>query len=195
MHPCDDSALKPWQSIWNWPWKMPPSVPWTISDPRSDIIRELPPSWRGIWRAGCRASSFRSGTIGWIPRRSAPCSMENADPRAPFGWIPGKDNYRPYRYITDCALFHENIRVRCRRCGRSKIFSGYALWWLFERKRWDDSLKIAGRRFRCSNLRCASAARGRLGVELTVTRDDPTGPQPSLPDERAWKRLVNRNRS
>lgn len=121
--------------------------------------------------------------------------MENADPRAPYGWIPGKENYRPYRHITDCALFHENVRVQCRRCRAEKIFSGYALWWLFEKRGWDDSLRSARRRFRCVRCSYDPKNRGRAAVELSLTRDEATGPQPPMPDEREWKRLVNRQRS
>jgi hypothetical protein len=121
--------------------------------------------------------------------------MENADRRAPYGWIPGKENYRPYRHITDCALFHANVRVRCQHCRSEKIFSGYALWWLFHRRRWDDALRTAGRRFRCANCSYAAKGRGRLAAEVSVTGDEPTGRQPPLPDEREWKRLVNRQRS
>ena len=121
--------------------------------------------------------------------------MENADPRSPFGWIPGKESYRPYRHITDCALFHSNVRVTCRRCRNTKIFSGYALWWLFSRKRWDDTLKTAGRRFRCSRCCYDAIGRRRAMVEVSVTRAEPTGRQPPMPDEREWKRLVNRQRS
>ena len=121
--------------------------------------------------------------------------MEQNDRRAPYGWIPGKENYRPYRHITDCALFHENLRVKCRGCSNEKIFSGYALWWLFHRKGWDDSLKIAGRRFRCIRCSYAAKGRGRSAVDLSLTRKEATGPQPPMPDERDWKRLVNRTRS
>ena len=121
--------------------------------------------------------------------------MADADRRAPYGWIPGKENYRPYRHITDCALFHENLRVKCRRCPNEKIFSGYALWWLFHRKRWDDSLRVAGRRFRCTRCSYEATGRSRSRVELSLTRDEATGPQPPMPDEREWKRLVNRTRS
>ena len=121
--------------------------------------------------------------------------MESADRKAPFGWIPGKENYRPYRHITDCALYHENVRVRCQRCRAEKIFSGHALWWLFFKKRWDDALRTAGRRFRCTSCSYDSRGRARSRVELSITRDAPTGPQPPMPDEREWKRLVNRTRS
>ena len=121
--------------------------------------------------------------------------MENADPRAPYGWIPGKENYRAFRHITDCALFHENVRVACRRCGNEKIFSGYALWWLFHKRGWDDALRNAKRRFRCVNCSYEVTNRRRGVVELSLTREEATGPQPPRPDEREWKRLVNRQRS
>jgi hypothetical protein len=120
--------------------------------------------------------------------------MTGADRRAPFGWIPGKEHYRPFRHITDCALYHENLRVTCPRCGNSKVFSSHALWWLFHKRRWDDALRSAGRRFRC--LVCDGArGQARATAALTITRDNPTGPQPPMPDEREWKRLVNRQRS
>jgi hypothetical protein len=121
--------------------------------------------------------------------------MENVDPRAPFGWIPGKESYRAYRHITDCALFGANVRVTCRQCRSAKIFRGYALWWLFHRKRWDDSLQTAGRRFRCSNCCYNQIGRRFRGVDLSVTEEEPTGPQPPMPDRYVWKRLVNRHRS
>src|SRR5687768_12049480 len=121
--------------------------------------------------------------------------MENADRRAPFGWIPGKENYRPFRHITDCALFHENVRVKCRNCRAEKIFSGYALWWLFHKRGWDDALKTAGRRFRCVSCSYAVKSKSGAGAELSITREEPAGPQPPMPDEREWKRLVNRTRS
>jgi len=120
--------------------------------------------------------------------------MENAERQAPYGWIPGKEHYRPYRHITDCALFHANVRVKCARCGSDKIFSGYSLWWLFHRRNWDDRLRTAGRRFRCTNCCYASKQKERPAVELSVTYDRPTGRHPPLPDEREWKRLVNRQR-
>lgn len=121
--------------------------------------------------------------------------MESFDRRAPFGWIPGKENYRPYRYITDCALFHENVRVKCRSCSAEKVFSGYALWWLFHKRGWDDTLKTAGRRFRCINCSYEVKNRRRTMAELSITCDEPTGRQPPMPDEREWKRLINRQRS
>ena len=121
--------------------------------------------------------------------------MANADPKAPYGWIPGKENYRPYRDLTDCALFHKNLRVKCRGCGAEKVFSGYALWWLFHKRGWDDSLRAAGRRFRCVSCSYGTRRRERSAVELSITHDTATGPQPPMPDEREWKRLVNRTRS
>jgi hypothetical protein len=120
--------------------------------------------------------------------------MENADRRAPYGWIPGKENYRPYRYITQCALFHSNVQVQCRICRNRKIFSGYALWWLFHRKQWDDALKTAGQRFRCARCCYSKIGRRSRSVEISVTNEPPTGPQPPMPDGREWKRLVSRNR-
>lgn len=117
-----------------------------------------------------------------------------SDRRAPFGWQPGREGYRAYTHITDCALFHRNIRLTCRHCGHARVLSGYALWWLFERKGWDDRLTGIGARFRC-DLCWAHHRRNVRNPQAEVTQDGTSGPQPPMPCEREWKRLVSRHRS
>jgi hypothetical protein len=87
-----------------------------------------------------------------------------------------------------CALFHRTIILRCTRCGHSRKLDAIALWWLFERKRWDDDLREARRRFYCP--RCGRSRR----PTLTVSEEPPEGEQPPYPDEREWKRLKSRFR-
>jgi hypothetical protein len=121
----------------------------------------------------------------------------SADRRAPHGWLPGREQYRAYRTITDCALFHRNLAVSCQRCKRKTVFDGHALWWLFERRGWDDRLIAISRRFRCTACTRAKGAgprRSEATVTVTVTEAPATVPLP-MPDERAWKRLVSRQRS
>lgn len=117
-----------------------------------------------------------------------------SDRRAPYGWQPGKEQYRAFTHITDCALFHRNLKLTCKRCGHVRVLSGHALWWLFERKGWDDRLTAIGARFRCAI--CWSTARTisrQPGIDVV---EEPTiGAQPPMPSERDWKRLVSRQRS
>ena len=105
-----------------------------------------------------------------------------------------RDGERPLRHLAECALHHRNLKLVCRRCRHVRILQGHAVWWLFERRHWDDRLDRVARRFWCT--RCwLSRKRRQHGPELVVTRDAPTGDPWPLPDEREWKRLVQRYRS
>lgn len=48
---------------------------------------------------------------------------------------------RKLRNIEHCALHRRTIEVTCLRCNRVKRFDAVALWWLFEKRHWDDGLK------------------------------------------------------
>lgn len=88
------------------------------------------------------------------------------------------------------ALYRWNVRVSCT-CGRTAVFHGGALWWLFERNGWSDRLQDAPKRFTCEICRSG----GRRGLpRLQKTRDEATRPL-KMPDEREWKRLVSRYRA
>jgi hypothetical protein len=117
-----------------------------------------------------------------------------SDRRAPFGWLPGREQHRGYTHITDCALFHRNLQLTCTRCAHVRVLSGHALWWLFERKGWGDRLIEIGRRFRCTACWERDRTVSRR-PRVAVVEDHPSGPQPAMPDEREWKRLVSRQRS
>lgn len=71
---------------------------------------------------------------------------------------------------------------------------GLGLWWLFERKRWPDELWKVGDRCYCS--RCWQLGRGKVRrPAILLTHEQPEGPLFPAPDERTWKRIVNRQRS
>ena len=49
----------------------------------------------------------------------------------------------PIRDLFDAAVRHETIKVSCQ-CGNVGIFDPHALWYLFERRGWNDRLADAG---------------------------------------------------
>ena len=120
--------------------------------------------------------------------------MQHADHNAPYGWIPGRERNLAFRTVTDCALYRRNISLSCRQCRHVRVFDGRCLWWLFERRRWNDELKGIGRRFWCSDCQMAKARKVR-DPTLTITEDTPTGAVLPWPSDRDWKRLVSRYRS
>jgi hypothetical protein len=96
------------------------------------------------------------------------------------------------RCLEHCALHRRTITLTCPACGRARRLDAVALWWLFRRKRWDDRLPAAYRRFRCA----ACAGTGRIvRPRGAITRDPPDDDQPPYPDRPTWRRLVSRYRS
>ena len=97
------------------------------------------------------------------------------------------------RCLQHCALHRRTIRLTCRRCGRERRLDAAALWWLFERKGWNDALPQAIGRLYCQA--CAQAGHPRSRFRFEITRETPDADQPPYPDEREWKRIVSRYRS
>ncbi|SNT20889.1 hypothetical protein SAMN06295912_1598 [Sphingomonas laterariae] len=96
--------------------------------------------------------------------------------------------------LQHAALYHFNIRVVCPSCRRVRIFQGHQLWWLFERRRWNDRLEEVPRRLSCSRCWVADHRKVRP-IRVSLVKDLPTGDELPWPDERAWKRVVSRYRS
>ncbi|WP_157216078.1 hypothetical protein [Flavisphingomonas formosensis] len=96
-------------------------------------------------------------------------------------------------HIQHVALYRKNLRLTCPRCGVSKIHNGAHLWWLFQQKRWDDSMRVVPLRFRCGN--CFQQGHGRIRPKVEIVEEDETGPQFPAPDEREWRRMISRFRS
>jgi hypothetical protein len=106
----------------------------------------------------------------------------------------GRESYPPIRSITECALYHFNLKLTCRSCGHVRVFQGHCLWWLFHRRRWDDHLDKAGDRFWCRpcwSKRCSKVK----GPKIERVKEEPTGEPLPWPQEREWKRVVARYRS
>ncbi|MEO9130047.1 MAG: hypothetical protein ABI240_02435 [Sphingomonas sp.] len=99
-----------------------------------------------------------------------------------------KDGVRIAVSIFEAAAFHYSVKATCRSCGHGNVFHPHGLWWLFQRKGWDDALRDAPRRFRC--IRC-----GKTGATLALVTDEPTIKRLPMPPAHEWKRAVNRFRS
>lgn len=93
--------------------------------------------------------------------------------------------------IFEAAAWMYTLKATCS-CGHASVFHPHALWWRFHRAGWDDALGQARKRFYCSvcwhrHCRKVSPARFEPG------KHTPTLHLP-LPDDREWKRAVNRYR-
>lgn len=96
--------------------------------------------------------------------------------------------------LQHAALYNYNIRVACSACPHVRVFQGHQLWWLFERRRWNDRLEDVPRRLWCT--RCAFGNRRKVKpTTVTLVKEAATGDELPWPDERVWKRVVSRYRS
>lgn len=99
---------------------------------------------------------------------------------------------RRLRTLEQCALHKRTLRLSCTRCDHVRVIDAVCLWWLFNRRGWDDGLDAVAGHLRCA--RChddGTTTRPRI----TVGREPPTGEALPYPDEATWKRLVSRYRS
>ena len=101
-----------------------------------------------------------------------------------------RDLAKPIRDLFDAAVRHRTIKVSCA-CGNVGIFDPHALWWLFERKGWNDRLTAVSQRMRC--LQCYAAKRKRTLAALELTSAAHTRQLP-MPDIIEWKRQLRRRR-
>lgn len=90
--------------------------------------------------------------------------------------------------LFELAAYHHSLKARCRRCKNEAVFSGAALWWLFQEKRWSDHLSEVAQHLSCDL--CGSKA-----VSIEVGREPPTITRLPLPDDYSWKKAVARYRS
>ncbi|MGH6782480.1 MAG: hypothetical protein ACREB5_10300, partial [Sphingomonadaceae bacterium] len=79
-------------------------------------------------------------------------------------------------------------------CPNAATFNAHGLWWHFEKRGFDDDLRKITARFWCR------ACAGRLGrrvrpVSVEVVAETEEAICLPFPDERIWKRAVNRFRS
>jgi hypothetical protein len=99
----------------------------------------------------------------------------------------------PLRDLFDMAVRGRAIRLTCTKCGHCSIVSSHALWWLFRRKGWVDTLREVRRRCLC--IMCLH----RRGLKVRDPRLEPADEAPTdaglpMPSELDWKREVRRRR-
>lgn len=99
----------------------------------------------------------------------------------------------PLQDLFDAAVRAPGVRLTCRACRHSAILSSHALWWLFHRKGWRDSLGDVRRR--CVCLMCLHRRRAKVREpELELVDEPPTDDSLPRPSELDWKREVRRRR-
>ena len=107
--------------------------------------------------------------------------------------MPDLPTAYPLRDLFDAAVRHRSVRLTCTNCRHVTIFEAAALWWLFERKGWQDRFKDVQRRMVC--LLCLHERGLKIRFpELELTDDAPTETRLPIPSEIDWKREVRRRR-
>jgi hypothetical protein len=99
----------------------------------------------------------------------------------------------PLRDLFDAAVRGRSIRLTCRACGHAAVLSSHALWWLFRRKGWRDTLADVRRRCVCRPCLRRGGRKVR-SPELELVLDPPTDRGLALPPEREWKVELRRRR-
>lgn len=112
---------------------------------------------------------------------------------APYGWLPGKDHYRPVRTLFDCALFKINLKATCWQCQYGAVIDAPGHWWRCELRGLDDGIRVFHKRLYCSSC----FRRGKIKVrepKLEQTYEKFAGVLLPGPDESTLKRIINRQR-
>ena len=93
----------------------------------------------------------------------------------PYGWVPGKERYRPIRTLFECALYKSYLRVTCWQCRYSVILDAPGHWWRCEQKGLSDSIAAFVRRLHCSQCFKRSGIKVRE-PKVAQTSDEPKRP-------------------
>lgn len=96
----------------------------------------------------------------------------------------------PISDLFDVACRHHTVKVSCH-CGNVGIFDPHALWYLVERKGWNDKLPAVRKRMRC--LQSYYSKPRRTLATLELTSDDHIRQLP-MPNIIGWKRQTMRRR-
>ena len=104
-----------------------------------------------------------------------------------------RDGLRVATCLFEAAAWHYAVKITCS-CGHSVSFNPHGLWWHFRRNGLPDDLRNIGASFWC---RPCTARRGHRvrPVQVELVRESETDFRLEMPDEREWKREVNRFRS
>ncbi|WP_461159271.1 hypothetical protein [Sphingobium sp. TomMM35A] len=95
--------------------------------------------------------------------------------------------------LFEAAAWRYAVKVGCG-CGHFAAFQPHGIWWHFHRKGWPDDFRSARSRMWCC------VCRQYTGKKVRPRRLDAIRPYTGrlidlpMPDEREWKRIVNRFR-
>lgn len=94
--------------------------------------------------------------------------------------------------VFEAAAWHYRVKVMCG-CGHAALFDPHGLWWLLQKRRWNDDFKEIRSRFYCTRCRT---------IKRQTVRPDTIGPSKEaatimlpMPDEAEWKRALGRFRA
>lgn len=100
---------------------------------------------------------------------------------------------RRLKTLEQCALHKRTLQLTCPKCRSVRVLDAVSLWWLFNRRGWEDTLVAARQRLCCAACRKLDGTVVR--PRLIVGREAPTGDPMPYPDAATWKKLVSRYRS
>lgn len=99
----------------------------------------------------------------------------------------------PLRDLFDAAVRQKSIKLTCARCKHICIFDGHALWWLFQRRGWQD--RFADVQRRCVCIVCSYNGGTKVRhPHLELVDETPTDTRLKMPSELDWKRELRRRR-
>jgi len=93
----------------------------------------------------------------------------------------------PVRDLFDATAQHYALKLKCRGCGRARVFHAAAVWHHFRRKGWSEWLRDVPKKFRCR-------ACDRRTPEMDLVHEEPTDTTLPLPGETIWKHELRRRR-
>jgi hypothetical protein len=98
----------------------------------------------------------------------------------------------PLRDLFDAAVRYSAVRLTCPRCRHYLVFRSAALWWLFQRKGWQDRFPNVRRRYFCQT--CWKRHGVKIHADIALVNEEPTDDSLPLPAELDWKRERRRRR-
>jgi hypothetical protein len=114
--------------------------------------------------------------------------MSDATPRA-----LQRDSVHPLRTLFDAAARRYCVKLTCLRCKHVRVLHGHGLWWMFEKRGWNDRFDDLRRRAICERCFKANGRKVRW-PKLELVHEKLTGEPLPLPSEQEWKRALRRVR-
>ena len=119
--------------------------------------------------------------------------MSGTTKEPPFGWLPGKEQFRPLKYLFDCARFKINLRITCRTCQTSRVIDAPGYWWDCYKTGKEEHIATFVKRLVCATCKTKTGKR-RRNPKVEPTRDAVDGPLLPGPDHYEWKRFISGQR-